>query len=90
MADEYNLIFGLLEDLSGYTLEGAECAIGVAGSHDWVDVPPGDLFFVIVGVDDTGVYESSWGADGFGTQRAGTSASWMCGVTTKDVTEGCP
>ena len=90
MADEYNLIFGPLADLSAYTLEGAECAIGVAGSHDWVDVPAGDLFFLIVGVDDTGVYESSWGADGLGAQRAGTSASWMCGVTSKDATEGCP
>jgi hypothetical protein len=90
MADEYNLIFGPLADLSAYTLEGAECAIGVAGSHDWIDVPAGDLFFVIVGVDDTGVYESSWGAASSGEQRGGTSASWMCGVTTKDATEECP
>ena len=60
------------------------------GSHDWLDAPAGDLFFVIVGVDDTGVYESSWGTAGSGEQRGGTSASWMCGVTTKDATEGCP
>ena len=90
MATNYNLIFGSLADLSTYTVAGAECAIGVAGRHDWLDVPAGDLFFVIVGVDDTGVYESSWGTASSGEQRGGTSASWMCGVTTKDATEGCP
>jgi hypothetical protein len=90
MAHDYNLIFGHLANLSAYTVDGAECGIGVFGTHDWLGVPAGDLFFVIVGVDDTGVYESSWGVDGAGGQRNGTSPSWMCGVTTRDTSEQCP
>jgi hypothetical protein len=89
-AYDYNLIFGDLAGLSTYTLQGSECAIGVVDDHDWYDVPAGDLFFLIVGVDSTGVYESSWGTDGAGEERNGTSSSWMCGVTTRDSSESCP
>ena len=46
--------------------------------------------FLIVGVDGTGVYESSWGADSSGAERHGSAPSNLCGVTTKDDTESCP
>jgi hypothetical protein len=89
-AEDYNLIFGDLADVSSLTLQGAECGIGVLGSYGWRGVPAGDLFLLLVGVDDTGVYESSWGTDGSGAERNGTAPSNMCGVTTKDATESCP
>ena len=69
---------------------GSVCAIGGTGFYDWQGVPPGDLFFLIVGVEETGVYESSWGTDGSGAERHGTAHSGMCGVTTKDSSMSCP
>jgi hypothetical protein len=88
-ADEYNLIFGALSELPTYALQGAECAIGATGVHDWLAVPSGDLFFLIVGVDDSGIYESSWGAGVGGAERNGSSSSFTCGVTTRDNSEIC-
>ena len=89
-ADDYNLIFGNLEEVSTFALQGSKCGIGLSGEYDWRTAPAGDLFLLIVGVDDTGVYESSWGTDGSGTERNGTAPSNTCDVTTKDATETCP
>jgi hypothetical protein len=87
---DYNLIFGNLADVSTYALQGSVCAIGGTGFYDWQGVPPGDLFFLIVGVEETGVYESSWGTDDTGVERHGTAPSSMCGVTSKDSSMSCP
>ena len=65
-ADDYNLLFGDLDDVAGYLLQGSECAIGVSGGHDWNAVPTGDLFFLIVGVDRT-----------VSTRAAGVMAWWV-------------
>ena len=81
---------GQILGVIGGAEEHAVCAIGPSGGYLWTGVPSADLFFLVVGTDLLGVYESSWGTDGTGAQRAGTSASWMCGVTTKDATETCP
>ena len=89
-AVDHNLIYGSLQSVSSYTIDGAECAIGAAGDHDWFGVPPGDLYFVIVGVDQTAVYESSWGDDGTGSERNGTAASAQCGASNKVITLTCP
>jgi hypothetical protein len=89
-AFSYNLIFGNLADVSTYSLQGSECAIGTAGTFDWMDVPAGDLFFLVVGVEENGVYESSWGVDSSGSERHNTAPSGMCGVATKDITLSCP
>jgi hypothetical protein len=88
-SDDYHLIFGSLADVSTYTLLGSECALGVSGVFDWTNVPSGDLFFLIVGVDDTGVYESSWGADGDGDERNATAPSNTCGTTNKVISQTC-
>jgi len=88
-AQGYHLLFGDLADLSSYELQGSECGIGTLGAYDWSDLPVGDLFFLIVGVDATGIYESSWGVDGSGAERNGDAPSNRCGVTTKDATELC-
>ena len=89
-ADDYHLIFGDLAGVAGHSLLGGACGIGTSGSYQWAGVPSGDLFFLVVGVDDTGVYESSWGTDSTGAERNGGSPSNLCAVTTKDSGETCP
>jgi hypothetical protein len=87
---DYHLLFGPLANVSAYALSGAECNIGTSGTHVWTDVPPGSLYFLIVGTDDTGVYESTWNRDSAGSHRNGTTASFQCGTTTKIVSATCP
>jgi hypothetical protein len=87
---DYNLIYGELQGVSSYTIAGASCGIGLAGSHLWSAVPPSDLYFLIVGSNDFGLYESSWGRDSAGAERFGTKASFQCGTTTKVVSSTCP
>ena len=71
-------------------MTGSECAIGNTGNLDWLAIPAGDLYFLIVGVDVTGVYESSWGFDSSGNERNATMPSAMCGATNKIISETCP
>ncbi len=80
---DYNLIVGNLSEVSDYTLQSAECAIGSVGAYSWSGVPPGDLFFLIVGVHECPNFESSWGTNSLGEERNGTTPSNLCGVTTK-------
>ena len=87
---DYGLLYGNLGDVSSYGLIGAECSIGTSGAYNWLTVPGGDLYFVVVGIDDTGVYESSWGRDSTGQERNGTAPSKTCVVTSKVVSESCP
>jgi hypothetical protein len=86
---DYHLLFGPLANVSTYELSGAECNIGMSGTHVWTDVPPGSLYFLVVGTDNLGVYESSWGGDSFGNLRNGTTASFQCGTTTKVASATC-
>jgi hypothetical protein len=87
---DYHLLFGPLASVSTYDLSGAECNIGTSGTHMWMNVPSGSLYFLIAGTDDFGVYESSWGRDSAGVFRNGTAASFQCGTTTKVVSSTCP
>jgi len=89
-AVDYNLIFGDFAAVSSHTPLGSECGLGTGGTHDWLGVPAGSLYFLIVGVDATGTYESSWGTDSSGAERNGTNPSGQCGPTYKIVTESCP
>ena len=86
---DYNLIVGNLSDVSGYTLQSAECAIGSVGAYNWSGVPTGDLYFLIVGVHECPIYESSWGTNSLGEERNGTSASGLCGTVTKIPWDSC-
>jgi len=88
-ADDYNLIYGFLSDVSTYVTQGGECLIGTSETHNWLSVPAQDLWFVIVGTDGTGT-ESSWGTDGDGAERNGPTPSGQCSVTAKDTTQTCP
>jgi hypothetical protein len=87
---DYRLLHGPLDQVSTYGLSGAECDLGTTGTHVWTGVPAESLFFLVVGTDDIGVYESSWGRDSEGDERHGTTASMRCGATTKIVSSTCP
>ena len=88
-APGYNLIYGNLGNVSSYALTGASCDIGVAGSFFWDEVAGGDTYWLIVGVDATGSYESSWGSDSSGVERNGTTPSGHCNVPSK-IDSGTP
>ena len=86
---DYNLIVGNLSEVSDYTLQSGVCAIGSLGAYNWSGVPAGDLYFLVVGVHECPIYESSWGTDSLGGERNGTLASNLCGVTTKILAANC-
>ena len=87
---DYKLVYGQLGNVADATLDGADCAIGTGGFHSWSGVPSGSLFFLVVGTDDSGFYESSWGRSSTSVERSGTKASFLCGSTTKVVSQSCP
>jgi hypothetical protein len=70
------------------TVGGAVCDLGATGSASWTGVPAGNLWFVVVG-DNDAASEGSWGTK-TGGERGGTSASGMCGMTTRDNSGTCP
>jgi hypothetical protein len=88
-ATDYNLIYGDLATVSSYAVAGAVCDLGTTGSLVWSGVPPGDLFFLIVGTDGSSE-ESSWGQDSAGNERNGSSPSGACAIATKNVAASCP
>ena len=90
LSADYNLLYGRLSDVATYAFAGSECGTGAGGVIDWVPAFADDLFFLIVGIDDAGTGESSWGTDSTGGERNGTSSSGQCGVTEKNLWGVCP
>jgi subtilisin-like proprotein convertase family protein len=88
-AENFHLLYGTLQNVSTYLPEGAVCGLGPLGSYDWAGVPAGDLWFLIVG-DDAAAMEGTWGTDGAGAHRNGTTASGFCGFTTRSNAGTCP
>ncbi len=88
-ATNYNLIYGSLSSVATYAVSGSACSIGTSGGTTWAGVPPGNLYFLILGTDGAGT-ESSWGLDGAHQERNGTASSGVCGVTRKDASAICP
>jgi len=86
---DYNLLYGRLADVATYTIAGSECGTGAGGVIDWVPALDDDLFFLIVGINDAGDGESSWGTDSAGGERNETAPSGQCGVTEKDLFGVC-
>jgi len=86
---DYNLIYGDLSNIASYGLSGAVCSMGTSGSFEWVGVPAGSLYFLVVGTDGAGM-ESSWGLDGANQERNGSVPSGSCGVTIKNASGTCP
>lgn len=88
-ATDYNLIHGILSNVSSYALSGSVCSMGTSGSSTWTGVPSGNLYFLIVGTDGAAT-ESSWGVNGANQERNGTAPSGTCGVSVKDASASCP
>ncbi len=88
---DYELLYGPLDGVGAYELAGSECGLGTAGTYEWLGVPPGGLWFLIVSHDGAGT-EGSWGLDGDGAQRLGASVSGECGNVARvnDGTCGMP
>jgi len=83
---EANVIYGPLDQVSSYTVDGGRCAI--AQPELWDPVPGGDLWFLIVGANPLGV-EGSWGSSSSG-ERAASEPSLQCGTQLKDPAGSCP
>ena len=88
-AKNNHLLYGTLQNVSTYAVTGAVCGLGPLGGYDWVGVPAGDLWFLVVG-DDASAMEGSWGTNGAGAPRNGTTASGLCGFTTRSNAATCP
>ena len=88
-AKNNHLLYGTLQNVASYALDGVVCGLGPLGSYDWTGVPAGDLWFLVVG-DDAAAMEGTWGTDGSGAPRNGTTASGACGFTTRSNGGVCP
>jgi hypothetical protein len=80
------ILYGPLSQVSSHAISGAVC--GISAPASWTAVPPGDLWFVVVSGNASGV-EGSWGSSSSG-ERNGLTDSGTCGATTKDLTGTCP
>jgi hypothetical protein len=83
---EANLIYGPLDQLSSYSVTGANCS--VSEPVLWDTVPAGNIWFLMVGEAKSHL-ESSWGRSSYG-ERNGLAASGQCGTTFKSPVGTCP
>lgn len=92
-ASGYSIYYGDLANVSSVALSGSQCGIGTSGSYDWTsNVPPGNVFFIIV-ANDGMTTEGSWGSDYIGGvhhERGGTAASGQCGIANRVNGGTCP
>jgi len=86
---DHHVLYGDLADVSSMAVMGAACDLGTSGAASWTAVPAGDLWFVVVG-DDNATTEGTWGVDGIGGQRGGTTASGQCEIATRNNGGICP
>jgi len=85
----YHTIYGPLSGVSTYQISGGVCGMGTSGSYSWTGVPAGDLWFVVVADDPSGV-EGSWGRQSTGLPMNGATPSLVCGVTGRFNLSSCP
>jgi hypothetical protein len=88
VSTDHHVLYGPLSSVATSTVSGASCDLGVTGSATWSAVPPGNLWFVVVG-DNNATSEGSWGTT-TGGERGGASASGKCGMTARDNAGTCP
>jgi hypothetical protein len=86
---DHHVLYGDLGNVASTAVTGAFCDLGASGTATWTSVPAGNLWFVVVG-DDNATLEGSWGTDGIGGQRGGTTASGFCGAATRNNAATCP
>lgn len=89
LSADHHVIYGDLANVGTVVVSGAACNLGTSGSAFWTGVPAGSLWFVVVGDDDAAT-EGSWGKDHSGVERAGATASGLCGMTTRNNSGSCP
>ena len=89
VAADYHLLYGDLASVATLALSGSVCDLGISGTHTWTGVPGADLWFLIAS-DDDAQDEGSWGTDGGGAHRLGTTPSGQCLMTTRDNSGTCP
>jgi subtilisin-like proprotein convertase family protein len=89
VAGDYHALYGPLSGLATYTVAGAACDLGTAGTYAWTGVPAGDLWFAIVADDNAGT-EGTWGQASSGAPMGGTGASGLCSMTTRNNSGTCP
>jgi hypothetical protein len=89
-SSDHHVIYGNLATVSSLAVSGAACNIGTSGTALWTSAPFGtSIWFVIVG-DNNATTEGSWGTDGNGAQRGGSTVSGRCNMTTRDNSGSCP
>jgi hypothetical protein len=66
-ASSHTVYYGALSDVASYDYAGAACGRGTSGSTVFDPAGLTDVFFVIVGTDES--VEGSYGVDGFGQER---------------------
>jgi hypothetical protein len=74
-AVDHTIYYGDMANVSTYAYSGAECSIGMTGTHSFVP-GTGSYFFVVVAND--GSEEGSYGEDGLDVERPG---ALLCGYT---------
>jgi len=78
---DYNLYWGDLAGVASYTYTGSSCGLGSTGTAT-VAMPPGSVFFYVVGNDGAGT-EGINGWDDTGAPNAATGVG-LCGVTAQN------
>jgi hypothetical protein len=86
---DHHVLYGDLSSVSSLSVTGGACNLGTTGSANWAGVPASNLWFVVVGDNDATI-EGSWGTDGVGGQRGGTTPSGQCGLVTRNNSGTCP
>jgi hypothetical protein len=84
---EANLLYGPLDQISSYTVTGAECTVSQPAL--WSSLPAGDIWFLMVGESRSNL-ESSWGWSSYDGERNGFIGSGQCGTTFKNPAGTCP
>jgi hypothetical protein len=88
-SSDHHLIYGDLATVASSTPSGGACNLGTSGTNIWAGVPPGNVWFTVVG-DDDATTEGSWGTVSGGAQRGGTTVSGQCGMLARDNSGTCP
>ena len=85
-ASNHTVYHGALADVASYEYGGAACWRGTSGSTSFDAAGLGDLFFVIVGSNET--VEGSYGRDGAGFERPEDTLTAQCDRP-RDLTAAC-
>jgi hypothetical protein len=86
-APVHQIVYGPLQEVSGYRYGGKVCGIGGTGLHAGFNPGEGSYFFVVAG-HDGGAIEGSYGTDAQGRERPPFSGDPVC-PRTQDLGRRC-